>query len=101
MRLVYTTTAHNHVLSAIDWYNDQGSTLGARFVAALRDQERLLSVFPQSSPHVDVRVRRALVPDFPYSVYYHVLQNTVVVVAVIHNSRHPDNWKKIDQPRSS
>ena len=92
-RLIYTTTAQHHVLSAIDWYNDQAPTLGARFVAALRDQERLLAVFPQSSPRVDERVRRTQVPDFPYSVYYHVRQDTIVVVAVIHNSRHPDTWK--------
>ena len=94
MRLVHTATARAHIFSAVDWYNNQAPKLGARFLVALEDLEQLISSFPAISPQHDARVRRALVPDFPYSVYYHVLEETVVVVAVIHTSQHPETWKK-------
>ncbi len=100
-RLVYTAVARQHVRSAIDWYNDQEPNLGARFVSALRDQARLLEIFPESSPRVDERFRRAQVRGFPYSLFYHVREDTIDVIAVIHTSRHPDRWKKPDQARSS
>jgi hypothetical protein len=39
-------------------------------------------------------VRRALLHRFPYSVYYLTEQEIVAVVAVVHQRRYPDTWKR-------
>ena len=33
-----------------------------------------------------------------YSMYYHVLDEAIVVVAVIHTSQHPESWKTPQPP---
>lgn len=92
-RLIYTAAARRHLRDAVRWYNDQAPHLGRRFVEALKSREQIVSAFPESCKRVDERFRCAQVSRFPYSLYYHVLETTVVVVAVIHTSRHPDSWK--------
>jgi plasmid stabilization system protein ParE len=44
-------------------------------------------------PAIDNRVRRALLRSFPYSVYFMVEAKGVVILAVLHQHRHPDSWR--------
>lgn len=44
-------------------------------------------------PATDSRVRRALLRGFPYSAYFIVEANSVVILAVLHQHRHPETWK--------
>ena len=97
-RLIYTAAALRQLRTAARWYNDQAPHLGARFVEALETREQVLSAFPESCKRVDERFRCAQVPRFPYSMYYHVLEEAIVVVAVIHTSQHPESWKTPQPP---
>ena len=36
----------------------------------------------------------AKVRGFPYSLFYEIHDELLVVVAVMHASRHPESWKK-------
>ena len=47
---------------------------------------------PEMWPFVREPVRRCLVDVFPYSVLYVVLGSYVLILAVAHQSRHPDYW---------
>lgn len=94
MKPIFTSTARQHVLSATEWYNSQEPNLGARFLSALSNLAQVLEIFPESAPLVDERFRRAQVRNFPYSMYYQVREHTVVVVAVLHTSQHPETWKQ-------
>ncbi|MEP7242344.1 MAG: type II toxin-antitoxin system RelE/ParE family toxin [Gammaproteobacteria bacterium] len=41
-------------------------------------------------------VRRALLHRFPFGVFYEIDDAGVVVIAVLHGSRHPDHWQGRD-----
>ncbi len=41
---------------------------------------------------VDLEVRRALLPRFPYALVFLELQTEIRVLAVAHAKRHPDYW---------
>lgn len=43
-------------------------------------------------PEIDVTVRRALVPGFPYAVVFLVTEDAVHVLAVAHQHRMPGYW---------
>ena len=79
-RLVYTAVARQHVRSAIDSYNDQEPNLGARFVSALRDQARLLEMFPESSPRKGVQGAEARAVGDTATSTYHTLMRTTVTL---------------------
>jgi toxin ParE1/3/4 len=47
---------------------------------------------PEMWPIVKEPVRRCLVDVFPYSLLYVVLERYILILAVAHQSRHPDYW---------
>ena len=54
---------------------------------------RLVAERPLSYPLVHRNTRRALMTRFPFGIYFRVEQTQIVVVAVIHGSRHPHRWQ--------
>lgn len=75
------------------WYEGQRSGLGHEFL------DEVLAIFPKlteaplSYPTVHRNTRRALIHRFPFGVYYRVETTAIVVVALMHGSRHPRRWK--------
>lgn len=37
---------------------------------------------------------RAIVHRFPFVIYYYIEDDAIIVIGVIHGSRHPRNWKQ-------
>ena len=48
---------------------------------------------PLQFPLVSMDVRRALLPTFPYAVYFRVTDDAIVVLAVLHLRRDPRSWR--------
>ncbi len=48
--------------------------------------------YPEMWPVVKEPVRRRVVDVFPYSLLYVVLESYVLILAVAHQSRHPEYW---------
>lgn len=44
-------------------------------------------------PSVHRGVRRSLTHRFPFGIYYRVEQDMIIVIAVMHGSRDPNQWK--------
>lgn len=95
MRLVYTRLARADVLAAQSWYSRREPALGARFVATVAAAAKKLQRFPESAEIVhSPSFRRAVIPGFPYSLIYRIDARKIVVIAVMHASRHPDTWQE-------
>jgi plasmid stabilization system protein ParE len=79
---------------AADRYEKQRAGLGAEFSAEVL---RVLEVFaenPERYPVVRLDVREGLTSTFPYAIYYRVRTNRIVVIAVFHGSRNPEEWQR-------
>jgi len=48
---------------------------------------------PELHPVVYRGVRRAITRRFPYSIYYRMERNEVVVLGVLHMRRDPKEWQ--------
>lgn len=68
--------------------------LGEEFVAALELQLRRLEQAPLLYAEVIPDVRRALLPRFPYGVFYVVRGDLVHILAVLHEARNPRRWPR-------
>jgi plasmid stabilization system protein ParE len=75
------------------WYDDQQPGLGDRFTAKLNQLLRRITEHPFQFPEIDHDVRRGLPQRFPYAVYFTVGEDTVTVIAVLHQHRQPDTWR--------
>ncbi|MDH3599975.1 MAG: type II toxin-antitoxin system RelE/ParE family toxin [Candidatus Tectomicrobia bacterium] len=78
---------------AFDWYEQQRPGLGVDFVEHVQEVLGRLSAKPELYAQVFQDIRRAVVQRFPYSVFYKVEPQQVVVVAVFHSRRDPKIWQ--------
>lgn len=79
---------------AYDWYESRSLGLGEEFVAAIDLQLKRLEQAPLLFAETIPGVRRALLPRFPYGVFYAVRSDLIHVLAVVHNARNPGRWPK-------
>lgn len=85
--------AQDELVAAARFYEAQTPGLGFDFVDAVRQTyERLLEA-PASGPAFGRRLRRLLVPTFPYGLLYRVEPDRIYVVAVMHLRRRPGYWR--------
>lgn len=84
--------AQQDIKDAISWYEGRERGLGARFKAEARTALKRIGDNALLFPKIDDKVRRALLKSFPYSVYFVVETRAVVIVAVLHQHRHPREW---------
>jgi len=61
-------------------------------------QLKRLAQAPLLYAEVIPSVRRALLPRFPFGLFYVVRGNLVHVLAVLHDARNPNRWSKNRQP---
>jgi toxin ParE1/3/4 len=93
-RLILRPEAERDAEEAAFWYDLQRPNLGDRFTQELRQLFDRIAEYPLQFPRLDPTIRRGHLQHFPYSVYFAAEEETVVVIAVLHQRRHPDTWKR-------
>lgn len=79
----------------MDWYAERVPGLDEAFYEAFLGIVRRASTMPMMYPEVDSPVRRALLPGFPFVVFYAVDDDTVIFLACLHERRSPDRWPQV------
>lgn len=94
-RLKFSSRALREIGEAQEWYELQSPGLGEEFIAAIELQLKRLEQAPLLYAEVIPRVRRALLPRFPYGLFYAMSDDVIHVVAVLHDARNSKRWPKI------
>ena len=93
-RLKFSSRALRETGEAQEWYELQSPGLGEEFIAAMELQLKRLEQAPLLYAEVIPKVRRALLPRFPFGLFFSVRDDLVHVLAVLHDARHPKRWPK-------
>lgn len=93
-RVLFRPEARAEVLEAFHWYEEQRPGLGGVFRTCLDLAIERIQKAPLAYAVQHRDLRRALVDRFPYSIFYRVTPSVIVVVGVIHDRRHPREWKR-------
>ena len=80
--------------AARDWYEERSAGLGQEFVSAVDATVTAIAERPMAFPEVQGSTRRAVMRRFPYGIYYRIADGEVVVLAVMHRRRHPQQWRR-------
>jgi plasmid stabilization system protein ParE len=91
-RLKFSSRALREIGEGQEWYELQSIGLGEEFIAAMELQLKRLEQAPLLYAEVIPSVRRALLPRFPYGMFYTVRGNLIHVLAVLHDARNPKRW---------
>jgi len=74
---------------AYDWYEEQQTGLGDRFLNELEECYDKIESMPEIYAKIKSNFRQIILPVFPYVIVFEILKNDIVVYAVFHTSRNP------------
>ena len=79
---------------AASWYEQQQRGLGQEFLDEALAVFMRLGETPLAFELIYRSARRALLRRFPFAVFYTFEDDVVLVVGVLHGSRHPRYWMR-------
>ena len=88
--------AKEDIREAALWYNQQSRGLGKRFTNEVRDRVKFIRQNPTACNIRYDQVRTAVLKVFPFMIHYIIDETTktVIISAVLHTSRNPEEWEK-------
>ncbi len=92
--VILRPVAHSEFDGGVDWYRKVGDRLASQFVAAVDAVLEAIAISPERYPFEDADVREAPVKGFPYAIYDRVRPSRIVVLAIFHQSRDPDQRRR-------
>jgi len=91
--VIFTQAARRELIEAQDWYEGEATGLGRRFRQVIDALIERMSDNPRQFPTVFKNVRRALLRRFPYSLFFIVEDDALIVIACFNASRDPSHWQ--------
>ena len=92
MNVQFLTLAQQEVDEAVAWFEDHVEDKGIDFLDELDRVVRLVRAYPLAWPEIEPEIPRCLFARFPYSLFYGVDDELIVVIAVAHFRREPRYW---------
>lgn len=90
---VFHPLAEQELVDAASHYEEQRPGLGLEYLEEVEHAVNFLIRYPGSGSTVRGSIRRLVLPRFPYSLLYRVLEDTCIrVLAVAHHKRRPQYW---------
>lgn len=93
LALVIRRVAKLEIDDAAKWYEARVRGLGIRFVEEVTTCFELIRTAPGRYPVVHREIRRALLKQFPYAVYFVRRGESVIVLGCSHTRRDPNHWR--------
>ena len=93
-RIYLRPDAETDIEEAAQWYEKQREGLGDEFLDEVLSVFKIISNNPYMYAVVQRHIRRAVIHRFPFGIYYLIEEDSLVVVAVMHGSRHPKRWQQ-------
>lgn len=93
-KLKQTRAATNDIDEIVDWYNKIDIELSLKFEFSLIESIEFILKNPLlfQLRYNDIRVH--FVENFPYGIHYKIIKDEIIIVAIFHTSRSPQNWIK-------
>ena len=92
LTLVYRLRVGRDLAGAFTYYEEQVEGLGERFLSAVDSTFDAIERYPEMFAKVHGEVRRAIISQFPYAIFYRIEPKRVVVFRVLHTARDPKAW---------
>jgi plasmid stabilization system protein ParE len=88
-RVIVRPSAKRDVREARKWYRKISPDLSDDFMTSLDEAIGLAQRHPLAFHQTHRTFRRVLLRRFPYALFYHLSEDRIIVVAVLHQARDP------------
>ena len=89
--LVFRRIAQLELNESISWYEDKRAELGEAFRIEIESHLERIATQPQQFSQIRGHVRRVVLLRFPYSIYFLPEDDRIVILAIFHARRAPQN----------
>lgn len=86
--------AETDIIEAFDYYESCRQNLGHDFLLCIEESFSKIQRNPLFHKEIHRQVRRTFISRFPYGIYFIIIENTILVIGVIHARKNPESWKK-------
>lgn len=93
MRRRFYPGAKRELQQAFRYYEQQKAGLGKDFLSEVESVLEHIQQFPLAAPLIAADARRARAQRFPYHIIYRLLDDSIIIVAVMHRRKRPGYWK--------
>jgi len=93
LAITFHRAATAEFIEASMWYEDKQVGLAIEFMSEIERCVSLASEHPFQFAVVHKDIRRVVANRFPYSIYFRVDEQRIVVLAVFHSRRDPAIWQ--------
>jgi toxin ParE1/3/4 len=91
--VIFRRAAQAEFDDSANWYEQRQAGLGQAFTAAVQQLLDRIAAQPTFYPQVLQDVREALVPGYPFCIYYREEPGQLLVLAIFHTGRDPSIWQ--------
>jgi len=92
MNLVISKLAFKEIENGKEYYNLQQANLGNRFKKDVQNTVDSIVSFPKLYPFIIDNIQKVVLHRFPYSIFYVVEEDTILILSVSHQHRKPFYW---------
>jgi len=94
MKLCYTSKARLDVECAFAWYEKQRRGLGSEFLTCIEATLNNVQAYPEMYENIYANFRRASIRRFPFSVFYSIEKEVIIIHAVFDNRQAPEKVER-------
>jgi plasmid stabilization system protein ParE len=94
MNYSFHPSARAELDEAVSYYEDCRAGLGLQFAKEVYSTVHRIMQFPEAWSHLSENTRRCLTNRFPYGIVYEILDDEVVIIAVMQLNRKPGYWQE-------
>jgi hypothetical protein len=94
MNYSFHPAAENEFNEAVSYYEECQEGLGLDFSSEIFSAIQRIIYFPKSWSKLSKNTRRCLTNRFPFGVIFQIVDDELIIIAVMHLNRKPNYWKK-------
>lgn len=92
MKVEILEVARAELEDAVWFYELEQSGLGRRFKREVRQAITRIKQYPEAWPIERGEIRKCFVHTFPYTIFYSLQEQIIVILAFAHQHRKPGYW---------
>jgi plasmid stabilization system protein ParE len=92
-KIIILLFAELDIKDSIQYYCNKEAGLEKKFIFVLNQTFQLIAANPFSFPLIWKSIRKFVVKDFPFNIYYIAENERIFILAVFHIKRDPNVWR--------
>ncbi len=90
--VIFHETAELELIEAAEYYESIRKGLGMAFISEIERAIKQIRQHPDFAPVISKKIRRIVLPRFPYNILFSIKENSIQILAIAHQKRRPFYW---------